>query len=105
MKYVAVGLLLICSSLVAGAQERQVRGGPAGDPFAPNIQDTPMAQLPPHTTSPQQLRAESAQLQQLVQTVQPQLDKASHGVMDKDLLNKLKEIEKLAKKLRSELRD
>lgn len=67
--------------------------------------NAPMAVLPPHQVSPNELRQETAQLDTLVKEVEPKLQQASQGTLDKDLLNKLKQIEKLAKKLRSELND
>ncbi len=103
MKWFAVVLVLLTSSVLLTAQEGRVHPAPnLGESIIP---DAPVARLPAQQVTPAQLRSESAQLQQLVQSVQPQLDKASQGVMDKDLLNKLKEIEKLAKKLRNELRE
>lgn len=58
---------------------------------------------PVRVVSPQELRLESEKLSALVQDLQPKLAQASEGRLDKDLLKELKEVEKLAKKLRNEL--
>lgn len=95
MRKFVSGLVLVGCFAIAGI---------AQDPLEPvAVEDISMPTFPAKQPSPAQIREDTAQLQQLVQNVQPQLDKASQGVMDKDLLNKLKKIEKLAKKLREEL--
>ncbi len=102
MKSIACAAVLLLLAGIAAAQEAHMR-------TTPNLGvemetgNAPMAVLPPHQASPVDLRRESVELNELVQEVQPKLDQASKGVLDKDLLNKLKQIEKLAKKLRGEL--
>ena len=49
------------------------------------------------------VRADAAQLQQLAATVQGEIDQVTKGVMPKDMNDNLKKIEKLSKKLRSEI--
>jgi hypothetical protein len=50
-----------------------------------------------------QLRQEAAELAKLAQGVPQQIDQVAHGQLPKDLNGNLKQIEKLAKRLRSEL--
>jgi hypothetical protein len=50
-----------------------------------------------------QLRQEAAELARLSQAVPQQIDQVAQGQLPKDLSGNLKQIEKLAKRLRSEL--
>jgi hypothetical protein len=54
-------------------------------------------------TSPEKLRLEASELAQLSAELPAQLAQVSRGRLPKDLTDKLKHIEKLAKQLRSEL--
>jgi hypothetical protein len=54
-------------------------------------------------TEPIQLQREAKELLDLSQSVQPDIASVTRGVLPKDTLNKLKRIEKLSKRLRSEL--
>jgi hypothetical protein len=49
------------------------------------------------------MRADAAELQQLAATVQGEIDQVAKGAMPKDMNDNLKKIEKLSKKLRSEI--
>lgn len=102
MKSLTFVVVVFVLAAMAAAQEDHMRS-------MPNLvvkmepANAPMAVLPLHQVTPNQLREETAQLDELVKSVEPKLQQASQGTLDKDLLNKLKAIEKLAKKLRSEL--
>ena len=50
-----------------------------------------------------QLRQEAAELARLSQAVPQQIDQVAQGQLPKDLSGNLKQIEKLAKRLRAEL--
>jgi len=53
--------------------------------------------------SPQQLQREADELVGLAQSVPSQIQQVQRGVLPKELIDKLKRIEKLSKQLRSEL--
>ena len=52
---------------------------------------------------PVQLQREAKELLELSQSVQPDIDRISHGLLPKDTIEKLKRIEKVSKHLRGEL--
>jgi hypothetical protein len=52
---------------------------------------------------PAKLRADAAELQSLTATIQAQMDQVSKGMIPKDMGDNLKKLEKLAKRLRSEI--
>ncbi len=52
---------------------------------------------------PQKLRAQADELSKLAQSVPADVDQTANGVLPKDLSEKLKRIEKLAKQLRGEI--
>jgi hypothetical protein len=52
---------------------------------------------------PLQLEREARELQELSQSIPADISRANQGLMPKDTIEKLKQIEKLAKHLRSEL--
>lgn len=55
------------------------------------------------TIDPNKLRHDADELAALAQSVPPEVDQTTKGVLPKDLSEKLKRIEKLAKQLRSQL--
>lgn len=50
-----------------------------------------------------QLQREARELLELTQSLQPDIENVNHGLLPKDTIEKLKRIEKLSKRLRSEL--
>jgi hypothetical protein len=50
-----------------------------------------------------ELQQEAEELAQLAQSIPAEVEQVNHGVLPKDLNNKLKRIEKLSKHLRSDL--
>jgi hypothetical protein len=62
---------------------------------------------PPAVTKPQrdplQLQKEAAELASLAQSIPPAVDNVSKGLLPKDVLEKLKRIEKISKHMRAEL--
>jgi hypothetical protein len=55
------------------------------------------------TIDPAKVRRDADELAALAQSVPPEVDQTTKGVLPKDLNEKLKRIEKLAKQLRSQL--
>jgi hypothetical protein len=52
---------------------------------------------------PAQLQREAKELQELSESVQPDIEGVSRGLLPKDTIDKLKRIEKLAKHMRGEI--
>lgn len=99
-------LLLAAGGLVS------VGLGKQGHPIPPGIREADKASnapleppLPIKRKLPElaQLRQEAAELAKLAQAVPQQVDQVAQGQLPKDLNGNLKQIEKLAKHLRSEL--
>jgi hypothetical protein len=57
----------------------------------------------PPPANPEALRQEADQLASLAASVPPDIKNANKGILSKDLIQKLKQIEKLSKRLRNEL--
>ncbi|MGO8791322.1 MAG: hypothetical protein ACLQVL_28590 [Terriglobia bacterium] len=61
------------------------------------------AKAPRHTTDAAQLKRDAEEIEKLAQGLPPEMDMVGKGQLPSDLLDRLKSIEKLAKKLRGEL--
>jgi hypothetical protein len=73
-------------------------------PSTPTIYGPAYAKhVPPQQVDPLLWRRESKELLELSQAVQPDIEALSRGLLPKDLLPKLKRIEKLSKHLREEI--
>ena len=70
--------------------------------FQPEEQIGPIAQ-PKIKLDPVQLQREGRELLELSQSLQLDIDSVNHGVLPKDMIGKLKRIEKLSKHLRGEI--
>jgi len=92
----------------------QTMCGQSVPPMAPlpRMDAPPTIMLPRGTTettaprervNPGQLRSEARQLLELSQSVQADFEQVSRGLLPKDLVDKLKRIEKLTKNLRSQI--
>ena len=99
-------MLVIVSSLTS-AQKKQFSG-----PELPHPTDSGAAipRFPVHVSDMPKARIDSAQLQrdarellELSQSLQPDIDNVNQGLLHKDTVEKLKRIEKLSKRLRSQL--
>jgi hypothetical protein len=86
--------------------------GQAAHPSPPGLQEAakqtnkplePPAAAKPKALDPAKLRREADELAQLSAGVPSDLSRVAHGQLPKDLADKLKRIEKLAKHLRNEL--
>jgi hypothetical protein len=84
-----------------------------GKPVPPGLHQAEKAEQqsernipPPQTSSrrnPQVLQQDADELARLAQSIPADLEQINHGVLPKDLNNKLKRIEKLSKRLRNDL--
>jgi hypothetical protein len=98
-------LLSVFCTLPAAAQGR-VTPIPPGNVQAARAENAPLEPprvAPRRSVSPEKLAEEAQTLQKLSNAVQAQLIDVSKGLMPKDLPKNLKELEKLAKKIRSEV--
>jgi hypothetical protein len=90
-------LLLVCSCGVAAQRGHR-------DPTPQDRNANPDRQLAPGPAVDRaQLKKDADELAQLASTVPEDVAKAINGVLDKNLQDRLKKIEKLSKRLRSEL--
>jgi hypothetical protein len=70
----------------------------------PTIYDSSSpARSPVQRIDPAALQREAKELLDLSQSVQPDMESLKRGLLSKDLVDKLKRIEKLSKRLRSEI--
>jgi hypothetical protein len=71
----------------------------------PHIQSQEAAPSPQAKarTDPDQLRREGLELLELSQSLQPDIDSVNRGLHPKDVVDKLKRIQKLAKHMRGEI--
>lgn len=90
-----LSLLLCCS--VAPAQMGH------HDPTPQDRDATPSRPLAVPRVDRAQIKRDADELAQLASTVPAEVAKAANGILDKDLNDRLKKIEKLSKRLRSEL--
>ena len=81
---------------------------PAGVRQADRAQDRfekssvpPMNEIP--RIDPEKLKSDANELATLAQSLVPEVDQTTRGILPKDLNDKLKKIEKLAKQLRSQI--
>jgi hypothetical protein len=95
-------LFLVASSLVCPAQGRKFPSPP--EPAERTI----TTQKPAGTPVRQEvnfleLQREARELSDLAHTVPTDIDNVGHGLLPKDLVDKLKRIERLSKRLRNEI--
>ncbi len=89
-------VLLLCCCLALSQRGHH-------DPTPEDRNPSPDRQLATPPVDPTQIRHDAAELAQLASTVPPDIERAANGVLAKDLKDRLKRIEKLSKRLRSEL--
>ena len=95
--------LCIAPMLEGDACESQHDGGPVVEPgkgFSPFQVD---AKAPRHPMDGAQLKRDAEKIEKLAQGLPAEMDMVGKGQLPKDLLDRLKSIEKLAKKPRGEL--
>jgi hypothetical protein len=97
MKRVAgICLLWLCGCLALAQHGHR-------DPTPQDRDVNPDRQLATQQIDPAQLSKDANELAQLANSVPTEIENVKHGVVAKDLDKKLKRIEKLSKRLRSEL--
>ena len=97
-----LGWLLFLSPVVGG-QERPVPPGRRElQRYQATHPDVP-PQVQPARVDPAKLQREADELAGLAESVRPDIDHVNQGLLPKDVLDKLKRIEKISKHLRSEL--
>lgn len=87
--------LSLCSLLLLG-QESHRRP-------LPDVPPETVPQPQRRTTEPAQLKREAEELARLAQSIPSDVEKVGKGLLQKDLDEKLKRIEKLSKQLRKDL--
>jgi len=89
-------LLFLCPSSVI-AQSIARPGYKVENPVPAQVE------MRPAKIDVKKLKEDADELAQLAQSVPSDIDKTTHGLLSKDLPEKLKQIEKLAKRLRGEV--
>jgi len=92
----SIGVLLLCCCFALPQRGHH-------DPTPEDRNPSPDRQLATPQVDPAQIRNDAAELAQLANTLPPDIERAANGVLVKDLKDRLKRIEKLSKRLRSEL--
>jgi len=102
--------LIVCLGILfcAPASFAQSRPIPPGIRQADQADTQSQRDMPPPvnqraTVDPAKLRRDADELAALAQSIPPEVDQTTKGVLPKDLSEKLKRIEKLAKQLRSQV--
>ncbi len=106
MKVSSLSLIcLVAFSISANAQGRPATAGQQElrKYEATHPLDAPPQLAPVRRTDVVQLRSEADELSSLAQSLPSDMKSVSQGVLPKDLLEKLKRMEKLSKRLRGEL--
>jgi len=90
-------VLVLCGGLASAQRGHR-------DPTPQDRNANPDRQLAPGpAVDPAQLKKDADELAQLASAVPADVAKAVNGILDKDLQGRLKKIEKLSKRLRSQL--
>jgi hypothetical protein len=100
--FLPLSLLFLCCVILDG-QEKPV---PPGRQELKDYQ-AKHADVPPQVSAPRldpvKLQKEAAELADLARSIPPDMDSVSKGMLPKDVVDKLKRIEKISKHLRGEL--
>jgi len=95
--------LRICSLLLLLCSHAVIAQSPARPGYQVQNPVPPPTEMRAAKVDTKKLKEDADALAQLAQSVPSDIDKTTNGVLPKDLPDKLKQIEKLAKRLRSEL--
>jgi hypothetical protein len=99
VKTLALCLTLLTLTLISPAQRRQ--------PYRELREPKPVLQLPdppkPAKIDTAKLQRNAQELAELAASVQPDIDQVRRGILPKEVVDKLKRIEKLSKHMRQEL--
>lgn len=98
-------LVFLLSATVALAQERPI---PPGIRQADQAEDRTQQNIPPArpqrtTLDTQKLRRDADELARIAQTIPSDVSKLREGLLPKDMIERLKQVEKLSKELRKQL--
>jgi hypothetical protein len=98
-----LGVFLFSSAAAAQGDKRIPPGIRQADKATDQAdRDIPPPLIHARKQSPD-LQQEAGELAQLAQSIPAEVEQVNHGVLPKDLSNKLKRIEKLSKRLRNDL--
>ena len=89
-------------SLVMAAQASHHMPTPP-EPLDPQTQQAQQSQTPTRRIDSVQVQKEADELARLAQTIPADVTSVRKGILPKDVIEKLKQIEKLSKRLRTEL--
>jgi hypothetical protein len=98
-----LGALLVCSLLGASPTQHPIPPGLREADKLPEPNNVPPPPPVRRGADPAQLRREADELAKLASAVPVEIDQVTKGELPKDLNENLKKIEKLAKRLRSEV--
>jgi hypothetical protein len=96
-------VLLLSTSLVSAQRVRPAGQHEAAQASAKFEKNVPPPAFQPQGTDLNQLMQDADELAGLAQSIPPAVDQTTRGLLPKDLDQKLKRIEKLAKQLRSKI--
>lgn len=105
-----LGYALCTALILAGTSQAQTKPRPPGLQQAEQAETQTEQNLPPSQTARQrridvtQLQNDADNLARIAQTIPADISSIREGQLPKDILEKLKEIEKLSKHLRSEIK-
>jgi len=91
------------SAAQAGAKPRPPGLRQADQAEAQAEKNIPSPQYQAAPVDVAKLRRDSGELATLAQSIPPDIDKVAQGMLPRDVIGKLKQVEKLSKRLRSEL--
>jgi hypothetical protein len=94
-------LTLFCPGALAQHTNNWPQPPEAADKSSKSQPDSPS--MPGRSLDQVQLRREARELLELSQSLQPDIEQITHGILPKDTIEKLKRIEKLSKHLRGEV--
>ena len=97
--------VLILGAITAPAVAQSSSHHPPTPPEALDKQSAPKEQvrIPSHRVDSAKLQKDADDLSRLAQTIPADVTSARKGMLPKDVIDKLKQIEKLSKRLRTEL--
>ena len=101
-RVISLCLLFVLSSLMANGQRHKVILRPPAPAEGAQAAPNPDKPQKPHLNTLQAER-EARELSDLAKSIPSDVDQVNHGLMPKDMIDKLKRIEKLSKHLRSEI--
>jgi hypothetical protein len=105
MKTTVVLLALLLSIPLISAQRVRAAGPHIADQASTQFEKSvpPPPAVQSYQIDPSELRQDAEELAGLAQSIPPAVDQTTKGLLPKDLDQKLKRIEKLAKQLRSKI--